>query len=202
MGLFSRKKNKDNAINNKVSLSSRRLGTIVDPYDLFKEYLDKVYYEIKDLPFPISQEMIKVETGLLLYNVADCLAKQNRINHVIFTKKIYENFVEKQTQLSIFQVANRTTTYLSVFVEPRKAKGIWLMSSEKKQNPLLSCWYVFGDVLTNPHCIENVDSYFSSWSINLYEFPEQLQISRGLIDALNSYSDYLEKICDIIDLQR
>lgn len=202
MGLFSRKKNKDNTINNKVSLSSRRAGTIVDPYDLFKEYLDKVYNEIKDLPFPISQEMIRVETGLLLYNVADCLAKQERINHATFTGKIYEGFVKEQTQLSIFQVVNRTTTYLSVFVEPRKAKGIWLMSSDKKQNPFISCWYAFGDILTNPHCVEDLDTYFSSWSINLYEFPEQLQINSGLLEALNSYSDYLEKICDIIDLQK
>ena len=65
-------------------------------------------------------------------------------------------------------VISRNHIYTTVFLEPNKAKGVWMLSNQSYSNPFNACWVALGDVLTNPHCAEHFDDYEESYPINVF----------------------------------
>lgn len=166
----------------------------------FVEYEQKLSAELSQTR--IANENLRDEVSIFLYAIVDIAAKVSRVNHTTASHLIYEHSIKtigKKADLDSFAVFNRTSLYLDIFLEPHKAKGLWMMTNNKFTNPFAACMVAFGDVLTNPHCVNELESYYEPFALNLYDFFDSMDFQTRFMAAFDTYQEYVTRIANLIE---
>ena len=172
----------------------------ITPYDVFSKYLDYFVKALTPLPLSLNEEIISAEVAILLYSTADNLAGLLSVNYPDFTKEIYEKAIKEIKICSTEQILIRKYTYRHIFINPRQAKGLWMFQSERTTNSFKACYYLFGDILSGPQCVEDYDTYYTTyWPLTLRGLSETMIIANGLMNHFGKYLDYSRTMCKILE---
>lgn len=191
MGLFSIFKTKQKS----VSVPIEDIPMVL--LNTFEEYRKRLSAEL--FQTRVANNNIQVEVSIFLYAVVDISAKVSSVNHVTASHLIYEQVIKTDTSLDLFEIFKRTNLYLEIFLEPDKAKGLWMASSQKFTNPFAACMVAFGDVLTNPKCVEGIESYHEYFPLNTYSLFDLMDFRSKFMKSFNTYQEYISKVAKLIE---
>lgn len=194
MGFFSIFKAKQNNVNVPIEdISIALLNT-------FEVYHKRLTEEL--LQTQVANKNIQAEVAIFLYAIVDISAKIFSVNHVAASNLIYEHTIKNikaETSLDSFAVFKRTNLYMEVFLEPDKAKGLWMASSQKFTNPFAACMVAFGDVLTNPQCVEEIGTYYENFPLNIYGLLDSIDFQSKFMKSFDTYQEYISSVAKLIE---
>ena len=151
----------------------------------------------------ISSETLDAEVSVFLYWIVKAVARASSVNQTTASHLIYEHAIKNITESAIIRhmgVVTREHIYTTVFLEPNKAQGVWMLSHQSYSNPFNACWVAFGDVLTHPHCAEHIDDYEkSSYPVKIFGFDLSMDFQMIFMNSVETYAEYVKEICRLIE---
>lgn len=189
-GLFNRKSQQE-----RIEIQDIPLALL----NTFVEYQQRLYNELSQTK--IANDSLQDEIAVFLYSIVDISAKVSHVNHTKASHLIYEHSIKSVGSMcgNSFGVFYRTKLYLEIFLEPQKAKGLWMANNQKLTNPFAACMVAFGDVLTNPQCVDDMESYYTTFAVNLYDFFDTMDFQAKFLSAFETYQQYITRVTNLIE---
>lgn len=164
----------------------------------FTKYKGQIVSELSRAK--ISSENLDAEVSVFLYWIVTTVARASSVNQTTASHLIYEHAIKNITEIRSMGVITREHIYTTVFLEPNKAQGVWMLSRQSYSNPFNACWVAFGDVLTHPHCAEHIDDYEeSSYPINILGLDLSMDFQLIFMNSVETYAEYVKKVCKLIE---
>ena len=167
----------------------------------FTKYKGQIVSELSRAK--ISSDSLDAEVSVFLYWIVKTVARASSVNPTTASHLIYEHAINRITESALIKhmgVFTREHIYTTVFLEPNKARGVWMLSHQSYSNPFNACWVAFGDVLTHPHCTEDIDDYEkSSYPVNIFGFDLSMDFQLIFMNSVETYAEYVKKVCRLIE---
>ena len=168
--------------------------------NIFIKYKKQIISELSQTK--ISNDNLDAEISVFLYSIVKIVARASSVNATTASHLIHEHSIKGIIESSVIEsmgVITRGHIYTTVFLEPHKTKGMWMLSDQSYSNPFNACWVAFGDVLTNPHCAEHFDDYEESWPTNILGFDLAMNFQLAFMNSMKTYAEYVKQVCQIIE---
>jgi len=110
----------------------------------FVEYKEKIISELSRTE--ILNENLDAEVSVFLYCIVKIIARVSHVNPNIASHLISEHAIKGLTESNTIQnvgIIVRNHIYATVFLDPNKAQGLWMLSNQSYSNPFNACWVLF-----------------------------------------------------------